>query len=83
MKNIKLQLKNLVNQSGIYLFYNSKKELIYVGKASNLKSRVRSYYSGKKTSRPIEQMIHEVVNIKIIETDSVLEAIILEGKYIK
>ena len=77
------KIKNLSTNSGIYLFFNSKKELIYVGKATNLKSRVGSYFKGKRTSRPIETMIHEVVNIKTIETDSVLEAIILEGKNIK
>lgn len=79
----KNNLKNLPNTPGIYLFYNSSKEFIYVGKATNLKSRVRSYFSGKRTSRPIEQMIDQVKNIKTIETDSVLEAIILEGNYIK
>ncbi|MBT6819669.1 MAG: GIY-YIG nuclease family protein [Candidatus Magasanikbacteria bacterium] len=79
----KKNLKTLPTTSGIYLFYNSKKELIYVGKATNLKSRVRSYFSGKRTSRPIEQMIDQVKNIKTIQTDSALEAIILEGNYIK
>jgi len=79
----KKNLKTLPTTPGIYLFYNSKKELIYVGKATNLKNRVKSYFSGKRTSRPIEQMIDQVKNIKTIETDSVLEAIILEGNYIK
>ncbi len=68
---------------GIYLFYNKKKELIYVGKATTLKNRVRSYFTGRRTSRPIEQMIHEVRDIKTKETDSVLEALLLEGRYIK
>lgn len=68
---------------GIYLFYNDKKELIYVGKATTLKNRVRSYFSGRRTPRPIEQMIHQVTEIKIRETDSVLEALLLEGVYIK
>ncbi len=77
------KIENLPNSPGIYLFYNSQKELIYVGKATSLKNRVRSYFSGLKTPRPIELMIHEVTNIKWISTDSVLEAIILEGDYIK
>lgn len=80
MKN---KLKNLPSQPGIYLFFNSDKELIYVGKATSLKDRVRSYFSGSNTSRPIENLIHEVKNIKWIVTDSVLEAIILESIYIK
>jgi excinuclease ABC subunit C len=83
MEKIQEKIKKLPNNPGIYLFYNNKKELVYVGKATSLKNRVRSYFSGAKTSRPIEQMIHEVVNIKYKETDSVLEAIILEANYIK
>ena len=77
------KLKKLPDKPGVYLFYTTKKELIYVGKATSLRSRVRSYFYGKRSNRPIEQMIHEVVNIKIQETESVLEAIVLEGNFIK
>ncbi|HOZ37108.1 MAG TPA: GIY-YIG nuclease family protein, partial [bacterium] len=106
MINIAKQLKSLPNSHGIYLFYNSKKELLYVGKATSLRSRVRSYFtspqpppskgeggnqslspyegeSWREVSRPIESMIHQVTKIKTIKTDSVLEAIIFEGNYIK
>ena len=76
-------LKKLPDNPGVYLFYNDKKELIYVGKASSLKNRVRSYWNGRRTFRPIEQLIHEVVFISWEQTDSVLEAVILEGRYIK
>jgi excinuclease ABC subunit C len=81
-KRIK-KLKEIPSKPGVYLFFNIAKELIYIGKATSLKSRVRSYFSGQKTPRPIEEMLHEVENIKWEETDSVLEAIILEAKYIK
>lgn len=83
MKNIKENLKGLPDIPGVYIFYNSQKEIIYVGKASSLKSRVRSYFAGKKSPRPIEEMIHEVVDLKTEQTDSALEAAILEGYYIK
>lgn len=73
----------LPQNPGIYLFYNSKNELVYVGKATSLRSRVRSYFLARKTPRPIEQMMHEVTFIKHIQTDSVLEAVILEAVYIK
>lgn len=65
------------------MFYNSHKKLIYVGKATSLRSRVRSYFLPPKTPRPIERMMHEVVDINVIQTDSVLEAVILESVYIK
>lgn len=76
-------LKKIPSLPGIYLFFNSQKKLIYVGKAGSLKSRVRSYFVGKKSPRPIEEMIHEVAGVKWIVTDSLLEAVILEGRYIK
>lgn len=77
------QLKKLPDMPGIYLFSNKDKELIYVGKATSLRSRVRSYFRGARTPRPIEEMIHEVASVKWKETDSVLESIILEANYIK
>ncbi len=83
MVDLAKKIKNLPDTPGVYLFFNFSKELVYVGKATSLRSRVRSYWSGTKTLRPIEQLIGEVKNIKIISTDSVLEAIILEGSYIK
>ncbi|MBU1132263.1 GIY-YIG nuclease family protein [Patescibacteria group bacterium] len=76
-------LKRLPNKPGVYSFYNSDKELIYVGKAASLKNRVKSYFQGRKSPRPIEEMIHEVANIKWEETDSALEAVILEAIIIK
>lgn len=82
MPNAK-NFKKISSLPGIYLFFNSQKKLIYVGKASSLKSRVRSYFVGQKSPRPIEEMIHEVVGVKWIVTDSLLEAVILEGRYIK
>jgi len=75
-------LKNLPSSPGIYLFFDASKELLYVGKATNLKSRVSSYFRGAKTSRPIEQMMHEVELVEYQETESVLEAIILEANTI-
>lgn len=101
--SIKNVLPQLPSTPGIYLFYNNQKELIYVGKATSLKNRVRSYFNSHQlqtpfsrslrlaaapptkggTKRPIEEMIDEVVHIKWEETDTALEAIILESIYIK
>lgn len=65
------------------MFYTKRYELVYVGKASSLKNRVKSYFFGLRSPRPIELMIHEVVSVRYRPTDSVLEAIILEGNLIK
>ena len=83
MRDLKEKFKKLPDSPGIYMFYSLSGELIYVGKASSLKRRVLSYFSPKQPIRPIEQMIHQVKKIDFIKTDSVLEAIILEGQHIK
>ncbi|KKR08160.1 MAG: Excinuclease ABC subunit C [Parcubacteria group bacterium GW2011_GWC2_39_14] len=80
---MKSLIRNIPTKPGIYLFFDKNKKLVYVGKATSLKSRVRSYFAGQKSPRPIESLIDEVKNIKWIVTDSVLEAIILEANYIK
>lgn len=83
MQNIKDAIKNLPELPGVYLFYDQAGSLVYVGKATSLKDRVRSYFRGQRTPRPIEEMIHEVVKIDWQETESVLEAVILESIFIK
>ena len=76
-------VKTLPLTPGIYLFYDDNNVLIYVGKATTLRDRVKSYFAKQKSPRPIEAFINEVKNIKWITTDSVLEAVILEANYIK
>ena len=77
---------SLPDEPGVYLFYNTKKEVLYIGKATSLKSRVRSYFgSGLLKSRGplLVKMLDEATDIKWIETDSALEALILEANLIK
>lgn len=81
MANWADKIKKMPDSPGIYLFYKGK-ELVYIGKATSLKSRVRSYLN-PKTSRPIEAMMQDISDVKWKETDSVLEAVILEANYIK
>ncbi len=81
MANWQDKIKKMPDAPGIYLFYKGK-DLVYIGKATSLKSRVRSYLN-PKTLRPIEAMMQEISDVKWKETDSVLEAVILEANYIK
>ncbi len=81
MNILKSKIEKMPDSPGIYLFYKSK-ELVYVGKATSLRNRVRSYLK-PKNERPIEMMIKEVSDARWIETDSVIEALILESLYIK
>lgn len=81
MKSWRDKIKNIPSVPGIYLFYKND-ELVYIGKATSLKNRVRSYLK-PKTARPIESLISLVTDVKWKRTDSVLEALILEANYIK
>lgn len=80
------QLAELPQTSGVYFFLNNKDEILYVGKATNLRTRVRSYFAGdmlEKRGPLIDKMIGEIVQIQWQETDSALEALVLEAHLIK
>jgi excinuclease ABC subunit C len=83
-ESIQNTLDHLPAKPGCYLMKDKAGKVIYVGKAVNLRSRVRSYYhQGQKTSPKIEEMVKRIVNIEWIIVDSELEALILENNLIK
>jgi len=82
-KNI---LKNIPTTPGIYFFKDKNEQILYIGKATNLKSRVNSYFASdivKKRGIIIERMLAEVKKVEFQKTESVLEALILEANLIK
>lgn len=77
-------LKHLPNTPGIYLFRDGKEHVLYVGRATSLKSRVSSYFQGRDSrGERISQMIDRVRSVETIETETVLESVILESNLIK
>lgn len=82
--NFQEELKKMPQTPGVYLMHDSHDDVIYVGKAVNLKRRVSSYFrkSTKKSSK-IESMVSNVSRFEYILTDSELEALILECNLIK
>lgn len=69
---------------GVYLFRDGRKSVLYVGKATNLRSRVASYFTGKDSrGERIFQMVDRARWIETQETETVLEAVILEANLIK
>ena len=84
-QTIQAKIKSLPNSPGVYRFFNQNQELIYIGKAANLKRRVSSYFAINKNgwSRPIEQLANKIADLKIKKTDTVLEAYFLEQSLIK
>ncbi|MCA9375029.1 GIY-YIG nuclease family protein, partial [Candidatus Dojkabacteria bacterium] len=67
-------------RTGVYKFYDQNGELLYIGKALNLNSRVTSYFRQDHTDRPhIIPMIPKIYNIEYIETENEVEALVLES----
>lgn len=81
-----LTKKKLPDTPGVYFFIGSKKQILYIGKATSLRHRVRSYFVDdiiEKRSPLIEQMVREAKTVEVTSTDSVLEALILESNLIR
>lgn len=81
-----LAKKKLPDTPGVYFFLGARKKILYIGKATSLRSRVRSYFSNdikEKRSELIEKMVEEAKTVEFTETDSVLEALILETNLIR
>lgn len=86
MEKAALVKKKLPDTPGVYFFLGARKKILYIGKATSLRSRVRSYFDpqiGEKRSPLIAQMVAEAKSIDVRKTDSVLEALILEANLIK
>ncbi|MEI8337550.1 MAG: GIY-YIG nuclease family protein [bacterium] len=74
------------NTPGVYFFLGSNKKILYIGKATSLKDRVKSYFThdiAEVRSPLIEKMVLEAKSIEWKKTDSVLEALLLEADLIK
>ncbi len=84
MLTLEDKLRNLPEKPGVYIMKDSAKEIIYVGKAINLKNRVRSYFQSSKNQLPkVAAMVERIEDLEYIITDSELEALILECNLIK
>jgi len=82
----KLKKANLPDTPGVYTFRDDKKRPLYIGRATSLRSRVRSYFSADLIATRGPRIVDMVVKARTVtwqETDSVLEAILLEAELIK
>ena len=78
------QLKNLPTKPGVYLFRDDAAQVLYVGKAKSLRSRVRSYFQARGRDRPAISMLPERVHdVEVIVTSTEVEALHLEQNLIK
>ncbi len=76
-------LKHLTHQPGVYRMYSAKDEVIYVGKAKNLKNRLSSYFRAKVDSIKTQTLVKQIANIDVTVVHSETEAFVLENNFIK
>ncbi len=76
-------LKHLTNQPGVYRMYNQEGDVIYVGKAKNLKNRVSSYFRLKVDNAKTRALVSQIANMDVTLVNSETEAFLLENNFIK
>ena len=73
-------LANLPERTGVYIYRNGAGTVIYVGKATSLKSRVKQYFSASGDGRAtVESMVPQIEHIDFVVTANVQEALLLES----
>lgn len=83
-QSIKKRIASFPSAPGVYFFKGEKGQMLYIGRATNLKSRVRSYFSGHDSrGERIDSMVEQSQKIGFQKTESVLEAVVLEANLIK
>lgn len=74
---------SLPDSPGVYKYYDKEGNLLYIGKAKNLKKRVSSYFNKSHDSRRLEVMVSKISDIQFTLVDSEIDALLLENALIK
>ena len=83
VSHLKQIVLSLPEKPGVYQYLNDKDEIIYVGKAKNLKRRVSSYFNKVQQSIKTKVLVKQIVDIKYIVVDTEQDALLLENSLIK
>ena len=83
IRDLRDAIARLPEQPGVYLYFNSRGETIYVGRARALRDRVRSYLGAYGSSPKTDALLDEAARLEVIVTDSLVEALALENNLIK
>jgi len=83
MNALKEQVNALPDKPGVYQYFNAVEEIIYVGKAKNLKKRVTSYFNKIHDSGKTNVLVKNIVSLKYIVVDTEEDALLLENNLIK
>ncbi|WP_416653278.1 excinuclease ABC subunit UvrC [Candidatus Pseudothioglobus sp. Uisw_086] len=82
-QNIKIKLKNLTKEPGVYKMLDKSGDVIYVGKAKNLKNRVSNYFSSSNHNTKTQLLQKNIDDFSIIITKTETQALLLENELIK
>src|SRR5438477_9951875 len=78
------KLARLPDRPGVYIYKDAKAQVIYVGKAASLKSRVRSYFQESRPHDPkTDSLVRQIADLEYIVTDNELEALMLEANLVR
>lgn len=80
---LELQLKTLPSDPGVYRYYDKNNQLLYVGKAKNLKKRVHSYFNKKVAGSKTRLMVSKIDHLETTIVPSEYDALLLENNLIK
>ena len=80
---VKLQISTLPNDPGVYQYYDKDQQLLYVGKAKNLKKRVASYFNKEHDNARTRLLVRRIHTIKHIVVATETDALLLENNLIK
>ena len=82
-EELRFNIIKLPGLPGVYQFFDQHKEVIYVGKAKNLKKRVSSYFSKQHTTGKTILLVRKIVHLEYIVVQSEADALLLENTLIK
>jgi len=82
-QNLKLKLKNLSSESGVYKMLDKSGNVIYIGKAKNLKNRVSNYFNKSSQDKKTQLLQRNIFDFSITITNSETQALLLENDLIK
>ena len=83
ISKIKRTIRTLPNASGVYLYYDKKGKIIYVGKAIDIRKRVSSYFNNKNVPRKTQALVDNIYRIDYIVVENEQDALLLENNLIK